>query len=269
MSQNLTQIPDIVLEDVAASVDKHEVVSGVSFAVPAGAKLALVGTNGAGKSTLLRAMAGINPPTKGKVLIGGCCISQFKPRQRAKTISFVSQEETPSADLTLAEMVSLGRLPHRPPWAINPDKEKQIVTDALNTVGLADRLNASCDHLSGGERRRAMIARGLAQRCPVLMLDEPTNHLDIAWTLRLLGTLASLDVTVIAAIHDLDVVLRHFDAVAVLHDHRLLAFGPPGQIITSELMAEAFKVEALQTPHPQTNQPHLLISKGKDNTDES
>lgn len=266
MSQH---IPSIVLDDVAASVDGYQVVSGVSFQVPGGTKLALVGTNGAGKSTLLRAMAGINPATRGRVLVDGTPITEIKHRQRAKTISFVSQEETPPADLTLAEMVSLGRLPHRPPWAINPDKEKEIVRAALGKVGLEDRLHVSCDHLSGGERRRAMIARGLAQRCPVLVLDEPTNHLDIAWTLRLLETLTELDVTVIAAIHDLDVVLRHFDLVAVLHDHRLFAFGSPEDVIDTPLMDEAFRVEALQTPHPVTHDPHLLISKGKETPDES
>lgn len=254
-------VPDVRLRDVTASIGSHMVVSGVSFEVPAGCKAAIVGTNGAGKSTLLRAMAAINPPTSGTVLVGGEDIARMKHRQRAKTISFVSQEEGPPADLTLAEMVSLGRLPHRPSWAVDAGREKDIVTFALEVVGMADRLDVSCDRLSGGERRRAMIARGLAQRCPVLMLDEPTNHLDIAWTIRVLDALSEFDATVIAVIHDLDLVLRHFDLVAVLHDHRLLAFGPPVEVITTELMAGAFGVSAVQVAHPLTDANHLLVSR--------
>ena len=188
----------------------------------------------------------------------------MRPRERARVISFVSQEETPPDDLRLGEMVALGRIPYRSPWSMDTHGEMHIVRESLAALGLGDRLETPCTNLSGGERRRAMIARGLAQRCPVLMLDEPTNHLDIAWQLRLLDLLGAQPTTVIAAIHDIDTVLRHFDLVAVLHDGRMEASGRPAEVLDAGLMGEAFAVEAMQIPHPHTHQPHLLISRGKD-----
>lgn len=257
-------IPEIRLEDVTAQVEGHVVVRGVSLTVPPGTKLALVGTNGAGKSTLLRAAAGIAEPAAGRVLLDGRPVGAMRPRERARVISFVSQEETPPDDLRLGEMVALGRIPYRSPWSMDTHGEMHIVRESLAALGLGDRLETPCTNLSGGERRRAMIARGLAQRCPVLMLDEPTNHLDIAWQLRLLDLLGAQPTTVIAAIHDIDTVLRHFDLVAVLHDGRMEASGRPAEVLNAGLMGEAFAVEAMQIPHPHTHQPHLLISRGKD-----
>ncbi|MDN5978447.1 ABC transporter ATP-binding protein [Acidipropionibacterium jensenii] len=249
---------------VSAAVGGRTVVSGVTFDVPAGAKLALVGTNGSGKSTLLRALAGINPAVSGSVTLDGRAVQRIKARERARMISFVSQEEVPPAELRLGEMVALGRIPHRPPWAIDTASEERIVVESLTAVGLEKRIGSPCDHLSGGERRRAMIARGLAQECPVLILDEPTNHLDIAWQLRLLDLIGDLQGTVIAAIHDIDSVLRHFDLVAVLHEGRLWAFGDPVEVINHTLMDQAFEVDAQQFMNPTTQQPHLLISRRKD-----
>ncbi|WP_316670545.1 ABC transporter ATP-binding protein [uncultured Propionibacterium sp.] len=257
--------PEIRLEAVAAQVQHHVVVRDVGLTIPGGTKLALVGTNGAGKSTLLRAIAGITEPAAGRVLLDGNPVHAMKPRERARLISFVSQEETPPDDLRLGEMVALGRIPYRSPWSMNGRGEMRIVRESLGALGLGDRLETPCTNLSGGERRRAMIARGLAQRCPVLVLDEPTNHLDIAWQLRLLDLLAAQPATVIAAIHDIDTVLRHFDLVAVLHGGLMRAFGEPAAVLGTGLMGEAFAVEALQIPHPRTHQPHLLISRGKDN----
>ncbi|PIF02593.1 MAG: molybdate ABC transporter substrate-binding protein [Propionibacterium sp.] len=255
---------DIIVSDVSAAIGGNVVVTGVNFEIPAGAKVALVGTNGAGKSTLLRTLAGISPAAAGEVKIGDRPINDIRPKDRARLISFVGQEEMPPAELRVAEMVALGRIPHRPPWAVDGWSERRIVTKALKTVGLADFGQRPCDHLSGGERRRAMIARGIAQECPILMLDEPTNHLDIAWQLRLLSLFNRQEGTVIAAIHDIDMALRHFDLVAVLHDRKLWAFGEPIDVLTADLMADAFGVEARQVLDPITNDPHLLVSKGKE-----
>lgn len=96
------------------------------------------------------------------------------------------------------------------------------------------------------------------------MLDEPTNHLDIAWQLKLLKLLTTLECTVVAAIHDLDLVLRNFDMVAVMHAGSMIAFGEPKDVINTQLMDEAFRVEAIQAPNPVTHETHLLISKGKE-----
>lgn len=257
------QAQGLRLTDVSAAIGGHVVVAGVNLEIPAGARLALVGTNGAGKSTLLRTMAGIARPAGGEVWLGAQRLGELRPRERARQVCFVGQEEMPPAELLVGEMVALGRIPHRPPWAVDGRGERPHVLGALAAVGLADYVDRPCDQLSGGERRRAMIARGLAQGCPVLILDEPTNHLDIAWQLRLLDLLGRQRATVITAVHDIDLVLRHFDLVAVLHAGRIWAFGPPVDVLDTQLLAEAFGVGAKQIKHPDTDQPHLLISRSE------
>lgn len=257
------EIPTIKIENLSAAIGGKIVVADANLTISPGEKIAIVGTNGAGKSTFLRAIAGIDKPVAGQVLLDDQILHNLSPRQRAKLVSFVSQEETPAADLRVDEMVALSRIPHRPAWAIN-DNEEEIVLDSLKTVGLEDYRKIACDRLSGGEKRRAMIARGLAQNCPILMLDEPTNHLDVAWTLRLLSLLSKQATTVIVAIHDIDLVLRYFDYVVVIHEHKIWAYGKPIDVINSALMSQAFKVKANQFKHPETHNIHLLITQGED-----
>jgi len=249
----------LVADDVACARGKRVIVSGVDLNVPAGSKLALVGPNGAGKSTLLRVLAGLDAPVSGSVTVDGADVHRMRSRERARLIAVQGQEEAPSAELTLAEAVALGRTPHRTPWALGEEGEKDIVDQALQAVGLAGRGDQSCTRLSGGERHRVVLARALAQRTPLLMLDEPTNHLDAAWRLRLMDALEGLRSTVVAAIHDLDLVLRYFDSVAVVDDGRIVAYGPPLHIFTAELLDEVFGVHGDIVAHPRTGRPHLLI----------
>lgn len=252
--------PQIDIHGVAAAVGGCTVVSDVNLIIPPGAKVALVGVNGAGKSTFLRALAGVEKPAAGTVTLDGQPLHSLRARKRAQLITFVSQEETPPADLTLEEMVSLGRIPHRPSWAVNTEDERPIVEASLAAVGLSDRMTTSCDQLSGGERRRAMLARGLAQQTPVLFLDEPTNHLDISWTLHTLNLIRELPGTVVVAMHDLDLVMRYFDHVVVVDRHRVTASDHPVDVFTPEFMRTTFNVDAEQIVSPTTTQSHLIIN---------
>lgn len=247
------------------------ILDNVSFHVPPGTRTALVGANGAGKSTLLRAMSGLQPVTAGSVRVteahdhpgsspAGMSIHAMPPRRRARILAVVGQEETPSAEMTVGEVVALGRTPHRKPWSAGGATERRIISDALLRVGLPGMENMSTHSLSGGQRHRVMLARGLAQQACLLMLDEPTNHLDAAWRLRLIETLDQLDCTVVAAMHELDLVLRYFDQVVVIDSGRLRAVGAPTEVLQPDLIREVFEVHATQVPHPVTGRPHLLIT---------
>jgi len=249
----------LVADDLACARGRRIIVSSVDLDVPPGSRLALVGPNGAGKSTLLRVLAGLDAPVSGSVTVDGEDVHRMRSRQRARLIAVQGQEEAPSAELTLAEAVALGRTPHRTPWALGEEGEQDIVDQALQAVGLAGRGDQSCTRLSGGERHRVVLARTLAQRTPLLVLDEPTNHLDAAWRLRLMDALETLRSTVVAAIHDLDLVLRYFDAVAVLHDGQVVAHGPPLETFTAELLDEVFGVHGDIVTHPRSGRSHLLI----------
>lgn len=238
----------------------HMILREVNLDVPAGTRLAVIGPNGAGKSTLLRTLCGLESPAGGHVMVGDHDLARLPARRRARSIAVVTQDEHPSAELTVAEAVGLGRTPYRSSWATSSSDDAAAVEEALRTVGLAGRQRWSCTRLSGGERHRVVLARALAQRTPIIVLDEPTNHLDAAWRLRLMQVLDELDATVVAAMHDLDLVLRHFDAAAVVADGGIVAQGPPLEVLTPDLLASVFDVTGSIVPHPETGRPHLLLN---------
>ncbi|WP_439031831.1 ABC transporter ATP-binding protein [Gordonia terrae] len=247
-------------DDLACRRGNRTVLEQVDLDVPAGTRLAIVGPNGAGKSTLLRTLCGLQHPAAGTVLVDGTDLRQMPPRRRAQSIAVVGQEEQPSAELTVTEAVGLGRTPYRSAWATGGFDDAAIVRAAMTKVGLDGWENRSCTHLSGGERHRVVLARALAQQTPILVLDEPTNHLDAAWRLRLMQVLDDLESTVVAAMHDLDLTLRHFDSVAVVSDGRLIAHGRPVDVLTTELLASVFEVSGTVVDHPATGSPHLLLT---------
>lgn len=240
------------------SIGPTRILSNVELTLSPGTMTALVGVNGSGKSTLMRVLAGINPPAGGTVLLDDTDLHLMPPRRRSRRLAFVGQEESPPEDLRLAEMVSLGRIPYRPPWAIGGPKERELVMATLDEVGLADLADRRCDQLSGGERRRALLARGLAQGTELLLLDEPTNHLDVRHQLSLCDLIRRTGRTVLASLHDLDLAISYFDQVIVLANGGVLAQGPPVEVLSPEVLAAAFGVNARQVALSGAR-PHLIF----------
>lgn len=247
---------------LACAIGGRTIVSGVDLEVPRGSMLALVGRNGSGKSTLIRALVGLRPAVAGTVHLEGIDLSTLSSRQRAQRLAYVGQEESPPEDLLVGEMVAMGRIPHRQPWALNEAAERPLVLQALEHVGLAHKVDHPCQHLSGGERRRAMLARGIAQGSDLLVLDEPTNHLDVHHQIQLLETIRGLGCTVIAAVHDLQLAAAHFDEVAVLHDGGLHAVGEPSVALTPQTVRDVFDVDARHLIDPATGREHLVLGAG-------
>lgn len=271
--------PALRLRGVTARLGGRDILRGVDLEVPAGTRLGVVGVNGAGKSTLLRVLAGVLHPTEGEVGVADAAgtlvdTHDLRSRDRARRLAFVPQEEVVAAELLVGEMVALGRVPQTRPWARGGQDERELVVAALDAVGLADRIDSPCDQLSGGERRRAVLARGLVQQCPVMLLDEPTNHLDVAWQLRLLELFAERAETLVATIHDLDLALRFFDRIAVIGwpDDRapatdpatVVAVGRPAEVLDPARVGAHFGVGSVQVPNPRNHQTHLLIHPRED-----
>ena len=250
----------LATQNRGCALGKYPILNGVDLEVPEGEMMALVGPNGTGKSTLLRTLAGLLPIQSGRVLVAGRDLVKLSPLERARTLAMVGQQEETPADLRVAEVVALGLLPHRPPWSGGGRKERNAVAEALEQVSMTAYANRGFHQLSGGEQRRVLLARGLAQRTELLLLDEPTNHLDIRHQHALLRMVRGLGRTVIAAIHDLDLAATYFDHIVVLNDGGVAADGKPSEVLTPELVGDVFGMAASMVTDPATGEPRLLLS---------
>ncbi|MFC6489598.1 ABC transporter ATP-binding protein [Nitratireductor sp. GCM10026969] len=208
------------------------------LSVAAGDIVALMGPSGSGKSTLLNLIAGFERPDAGRVIIGNDDVTALPPHRRP--VSMVFQENNLFAHLTIAQNVGLGRSPS---LRLTAD-DRTAVGGALARTGLSGKEGRLPNALSGGERQRLHIARALAQEPRILILDEPTNHLDIEHQIGLLDLVRAQDLTVIAALHDLNHAAMFCDRVAVMQAGSLVALGRPAEILTSRRLAEVFKVRA-------------------------
>ncbi|MEU5846207.1 ABC transporter ATP-binding protein [Saccharopolyspora shandongensis] len=250
----------IDLESVTIRLGGDPIVQEVDLSVPDGAFLAIVGPNGSGKTTLLRAIYQAVRPTGGAIMIGGRDVRAVSPREAARFRAVVPQFQDTGIGFTAEEVVSTGRPAHVPWWATERATDRDVITRALRQTGADTLARRMFSTLSGGERQRVLLARALAQEASTLLLDEPTNHLDPRAQLDFLELLGTLDMTRVAVLHDLDHALAYADAVAVLHSGRLVASGPPQEILTDELTTTVFGVRSQLMQHPLTGRPHLLTA---------
>ncbi|WAL95111.1 ABC transporter ATP-binding protein [Streptomyces sp. Je 1-369] len=224
------------------------IVDGVSLAPPTGATVGLLGPNGSGKSTLLRLLAGVLAPASGVVTLDGRTLSDTGRRAVARRIAVVEQHAATQVELTVRDVVRLGRIPHRRAWSTPTPHDERAVREALARTGLTERAAQAWHTLSGGERQRVQIARALAQEPRELLLDEPTNHLDIQHQLDLLSLVAELPVTSVIALHDLNLASMFCDQLLILKEGTAYASGTPAEVITEKLIAEVYGVRAVVTP---------------------
>jgi iron complex transport system ATP-binding protein len=233
------------------------IVDDVSVQVAQGSTLGLLGPNGSGKSSLLRLLAGLRSPAAGAVLLDGTNLADWGRREVARRVAVVEQEVTTELDLTVAEVVALGRTPHRSMWGGVGERDSAAVDRALERAGLTRLSHRRWHSLSGGERQRAQIARALAQEPSELLLDEPTNHLDIAHQLDILGLIRRLPVTSVVALHDLNLASAFCDTLLVLANGGVVAAGVPGEVITESLVSEVYGVRCVVTPVEPDGHPHV------------
>ncbi|GIX09240.1 ABC transporter ATP-binding protein [Elioraea sp.] len=214
------------------------VLDGVSLAVAPGELVALVGPNGAGKSTLLRVLAGLLRPDAGRATLDGTPLAALAPRVRARRIAWLEQGARAAWGMTVREIARLGRLPHA-------DSAEAPVAAALAAVGLDHMADRRIDRLSGGEARRAMIARVLATAPDVMLLDEPCADLDPAQgfaVMRLLRDAAAQGRAVVVILHDLALAARCADRMVLLDAGRVVADGPPGAVMADAVAGQVFGV---------------------------
>ncbi|OLR93355.1 ABC transporter ATP-binding protein [Actinokineospora bangkokensis] len=235
----------LAADRVSRTAGGHLLLDGVTLVCAPGSTTGLLGPNGAGKSTLLRVLAGILPASSGVVTLDGAPVADVPRREVARRVAVVEQHADTQVDLSVLDVVRLGRIPHRRAWAAPTADDEAAVRSAVEATGLADRVHQSWHTLSGGERQRVQLARALAQRPRELLLDEPTNHLDIAHQLDLLALVAALPLTAVLALHDLNLAAVFCDHLVVLRGGAVVAAGPPPEVLTEELIADVYGVRAV------------------------
>ncbi len=251
------------LQGVSVDIGRRRIVSDIDLSVPDGAFVGLLGPNGSGKSTLLKTLYRVHRPSSGRILLDGRDLLAQRPRDVARRLSVVAQESVVEFDFTCFEMVMIGRTPHQRLLDRDTDEDRRLTTQALERVGCAHLADRSFTTLSGGEKQRVLIARTLAQGANHLVLDEPTNHLDIRYQVEILELVASLGVTVLAAIHDLSLAALFCDRVYLLADGKIVAAGTPDEVITTEKVRHAFGADVLVIEHPETGTPHLVPRRAR------
>jgi iron complex transport system ATP-binding protein len=247
-------------------LDGTLIIDGVDCSVAAGTFSALLGPNGAGKSTLLAVLAGVERAQGGSIRFAGVELHGMPRRQRAQTVSFVEQEASTELALTVRQVVELGRTPYQTLWGDESADDAAVVAAALESTGLTSFAARTFVSLSGGERQRVLLAKALAQEPRLLLLDEPTNHLDVSAQLSTLSLVRSLTgpetggVTVLAALHDLNLAAAYCDHVIVLRRGRAYAAGPTETVLTPELIRDVYGVRADVLRNPSTGRPVIAFS---------
>jgi iron complex transport system ATP-binding protein len=227
--------------DLEVVLGGRPVLRGVTLALQPG-WTAIVGPNGAGKSTLLRALAGLLPARAGQVRLLDRPLAAWSHAQRAQRIAWLSQQGPSGGELTVRELVALGRLPHLGLFGTPGPLDRWLVEQAMQDTECSAWAERRLGQLSGGERQRCLLARALAVQAPVLLLDEPTTHLDpphqVA-VVRLLRRLAA-SCTVVSVLHDLPLALQA-DRLVLLRDGRLVACGAHDDVALHAALQQVFE----------------------------
>ena len=251
---------NITAENIKMKIGDNEILKGVSIDSKNREFVGIIGPNGSGKSTLLKSIYRILKPNDGCIKLGDMDISKMSIKESAKKMAVVSQHNYYNFDFTVKEVVSMGRSPHKKNLERDNIEDFEIVKESLQKLGMSEFSNRSFSTLSGGEQQRVILARALAQKTPCLILDEPTNHLDIKYQLSLLNIVKSLDLTVISAIHDLNIASMYCDRLFVMKDGQIVASGTPQDILTKELIKEIYEID-VEIIKDSKNQTHILYSR--------
>ncbi|GIG66399.1 ABC transporter ATP-binding protein [Phytomonospora endophytica] len=249
-------------EDLVLAYDKRIVADGLSVSIPDGSFTVIVGPNACGKSTLLRALARMLKPQRGTVHLDGRLIGSYPAKEAARRLGLLPQSATAPEGISVADLVARGRYPHQSLLRQWSKTDERVVEEAMVATGVLDLAARPVDELSGGQRQRVWIAMALAQQTPILLLDEPTTFLDIAHQVDVLDLCADLNAaqgrTLVAVLHDLNLACRYATHLIAMTDGRIVAEGPPAQIVTAELIEEVFGLRCRVIEDPETATPLVV-----------
>jgi iron complex transport system ATP-binding protein len=249
-------------ESISVGYGPRIVVEDITLEVAPGEILALIGPNGAGKTTLVRAVSGTVPLVSGQIRIDGQELSQLTIQQRARLLAVVPQARQLGGAFTVEQAVMMGRTAFMSWLGRESESDKRAVHQAMRSTNLLELSDRPIAQLSGGEQQRVLLARALAQNTPVLLLDEPTNHLDLHHQTNLLSLVKNLTkkihLSVMMAMHDLNLVSFIADKVALLVNGSLICYGTPNEVLQADRISDAYQTPVEIITHPSNGVPIIF-----------
>ncbi|PKG24741.1 ABC transporter ATP-binding protein [Niallia nealsonii] len=244
---------ELIAKEMEIKIGKKEIVKNISILVKKQQFVGLIGPNGCGKSTLLKSIYKSLVPHKGTVFLDDLNILKTSEKKVSQRLGVVGQFNEMNFDLTVQQMVMLGRTPHKKMLESDKQEDFAIVEEALTRTNLLDYKDRSFLSLSGGEKQRVILARTIAQQPKFMILDEPTNHLDIRYQIEILECVKELNIGVLAALHDLEMAAHYCDYLYAIKNGAVYAHGTPEQVLTSETIEALYQIKCQTFINPVTN----------------
>lgn len=252
----------IQTQQLDIAYDEAMIVKALDMQIPQGKITSIIGPNGCGKSTVLKAVGRILKPKSGHVYLSGEDIRGLSTKEVARKMAILPQTPTAPSGLTVSELVAYGRFPHQKGFGKLTPEDKKIVQWALTVTKLMEFADREVDTLSGGQRQRVWIAMALAQQTDLILLDEPTTYLDLAHQLEVLELLYDLNrrqsCTIAMVLHDLNLAARFSDYMVAIRGGAIIKHGSPEEVMTPQVLRDAFSIDAQVVREPRTNRPVCL-----------
>ncbi len=251
----------IELDDVWFGFDGTTVLEGVSLSVADGEFIGLIGPNGAGKTTMIRLINGSLRQDAGTVIIDGAEVSELASKAVSRRVAVVPQETHLSFDFPVQTVVAMGRNPYKSRFDRMRPSDRTRVEAALDQTATTEFADRPFSELSGGEQKRVLVARAIAQSTPNLLLDEPTGGLDINHQIAVFELARQLKAdgkALLAAVHDLNLAARYCDRLALLHDGMIIAIGTPEAVLEPDILDTAYGISTTVLTNPVTDTPMVV-----------
>ncbi|MBO0471264.1 ABC transporter ATP-binding protein [Enterococcus sp. DIV0242_7C1] len=243
---------ELNVKDLAIMIGQEQIVKSVSLQTQKDQFVGIIGANGCGKSTMLKGIYKGIKPQAGTVFLDDLDLLATSEKKVAQRLGVVNQFNELNFDLTVFQMVLLGRTPHKKLLESDTQEDIEIVNDALAKTNLTNYVDRSFLSLSGGEKQRVILARTIAQQPKYMILDEPTNHLDIRYQLEILTCVKNLGIGVLAALHDLELAAYYCDYIYAMKAGKIIAEGKPEELFTAALIEEIYEVKCTIYTNPIT-----------------
>lgn len=246
------------ISSLSFNFGSKNILADIDLSIKDNGIVGIIGPNGSGKSTLLKCIYRVLKPKTGTIFIDGKNINDYQFKETAKKMAVVAQHNDTHFDFNVLEMVLIGRSPHKKFMERDSAEDIELAYKALEQVNMKDFSDRNFSSLSGGEKQRIILARALVQNTDCLILDEPTNHLDIKHQLHFMSLAKDLKITVISAIHDLNIAAMYCDKIYALKEGQIIASGSVNEVITEEVIKTLYDVEA-KIIYDEEKKPHVIF----------